>query len=150
MAKRTFKTGLDVHIDKGTKWNHMEKTYKKVKCQETGRYMLEEDGEIDVREYIQKFRDQTDINNYIKTNDLGEVVAVHEINKSKAHYGNFTDVPETRAEMIDTINSGKKLGKWLENKQKEELAKLRKNEEEAKKLKEESKTDKKDKKEGDK
>ncbi len=144
MANRKWETGIDVAKTNPRKWNHMEKTYKKVKCPETGRLMLEEDGEIDVREYIQKFRDQTDINNYIKTDDNGEVVAVHEINKSKAHYGDFTDVPETRAEMIDTINNGKKLGKWLENKQKEEIAKLRKNEEAAKKLKEEDKNEKKE------
>lgn len=65
---------------------------------ETGEITLVSVGKTDIFEYIQSFREETDISSLIQRAENGDLSAF-----TSAVYGDFTDMPETYADALNFV-----------------------------------------------
>lgn len=91
-----------VHCDPG---NPIKKLYKP-KVHEDGILELVEAGQEDLYEYIQSWKDSTDINVLLARYANGDVDA---LSKVQGAYGDFTQFPSTYAEMLNRVEQGKHM-----------------------------------------
>ena len=67
---------------------------------------LVETGSENLYDYIQSFKDSTDINTIVKRYAAGDVDV---LSKKQGVYGDFTELPNTYAEMLNIVISGENM-----------------------------------------
>lgn len=82
------------------------KTLYKPKVNDDGVLELVEAGQENLYDYIQSWKDSTDINVILARYANGDVDA---LSKVQGAYGDFTQFPKTYAEMLNRVNQGRLL-----------------------------------------
>uniref|UniRef100_A0AAU8B216 Internal scaffolding protein n=1 Tax=Dulem virus 109 TaxID=3145586 RepID=A0AAU8B216_9VIRU len=70
---------------------------------DAGRLVLEEKGTEDLYGFIQSFADSVDIHVILKRFQNGDHTALQAV---QGFYGDFTEMPKTYAELLNTVNAG--------------------------------------------
>ena len=71
-----------------------------------GRLILEQTGEESIYDYIQSFKDSVDIHVILKRFQNGETDV---LSKIQGVYGDFTQLPNDYASLLNTVNTGRSL-----------------------------------------
>lgn len=74
------------------------------KFDEKGNIVLEPVGEENVYDYIQSFAESVDINNILARYQSGDTSA---LNQAQGAFGDFSDVPDNWADVLNVVNAGK-------------------------------------------
>lgn len=82
------------------------KEVRSVKIEEDGRKTVYVSGKENLQEYIDSFKDYTNIHNILARFAAGDVNALH---VSAEQYGDFTGMPTTLAGMLQKVIDGEKL-----------------------------------------
>lgn len=75
-----------------------------------GRVVLEKNGEENLYDYIQSFRDSVDLNVILARFSNGDVEA---LNKAQGFYADVTDFPKNMADALNRINQAEEMFKSL-------------------------------------
>ena len=74
------------------------------KLDSDGNIVLEKVGEENIYDYIQSFAESVDINSIMARYQNGDVDA---LNKVQGFFGDFTDVPDSWVDVLNTVNRGR-------------------------------------------
>lgn len=111
-----------IRFAKGRFYTHtgspFRNVYKLRVSDKTGAEELVKVGKEDFQEYIDSFVDSTDIHAIIARVNAGEIDL---LNKSMATYGDFRNIPKTKAEAMQQLIDSKHIWDSLSDKQRSEF-----------------------------